>query len=140
MYPLLDTIHGPDDLKRLSRDELLRLVGEIRHRLLEVVSANGGHLASNLGSAELAVALHYVFDSPHDQIIWDVGHQAYPHKLLTDRHDRFNTVRQYQALVAFAAVRKALTTFLMPAMPAPPFPPVSALRKRAINWGKIIMW
>ena len=101
MYPLLDTIHGPDDLKRLSRDDLLRLVDEIRQRLLEVVSANGGHLASNLGSAELTVALHYVFDSPHDQIIWDVGHQAYPHKLLTGRHDRFHTVRQYQGISGF---------------------------------------
>jgi len=101
MYPLLDTIHGPEDLKRLSRGELLRLVDEIRQRLLEVVSTNGGHLASNLGSAELAVALHYVFDSPHDQIIWDVGHQAYPHKLLTGRHERFHTVRQYQGISGF---------------------------------------
>ncbi len=101
MYPLLDTIDGPDDLKRLSRNELLRLVDEIRQRLLEVVSANGGHLASNLGSAELAVGLHYTFHSPHDQIIWDVGHQAYPHKLLTGRHDRFHTVRQYQGISGF---------------------------------------
>lgn len=101
MYPLLDTIDGPDDLKRLSRNDLTRLAAEIRQRLLEVVSANGGHLASNLGSAELAVALHYVFDSPRDQIIWDVGHQAYPHKLLTGRHDRFHTVRQYQGISGF---------------------------------------
>ncbi len=101
MYPLLDTIDGPDDLKRLSRNDLIRLAAEIRQRLLEVVSANGGHLASNLGSAELAVALHYVFDSPRDQIIWDVGHQAYPHKLLTGRHDRFHTVRQYQGISGF---------------------------------------
>jgi len=101
MYPLLDTIYGPDDLKRLSRDELQRLVDEIRQRLLEVVSVNGGHLASNLGSAELAVALHYVFNSPRDQIIWDVGHQAYPHKLLTGRHERFHTVRQYQGISGF---------------------------------------
>ncbi len=101
MYPLLDTIHGPHDVKRLSRDQLLLLADEIRQRLLEVVSANGGHLASNLGSTELAVALHYVFDSPRDQIIWDVGHQAYPHKLLTDRHERFHTVRQYQGISGF---------------------------------------
>ncbi len=101
MYPLLDTIHGPDDLERFSRSDLLRLVDEIRRRLLEVVSANGGHLASNLGSTELAVALHYIFDSPRDQIIWDVGHQAYPHKLLTGRHDCFHTVRQYQGISGF---------------------------------------
>ena len=101
MYPLLDAIQGPEDVKRLSRDELLRLVAEIRQRLLDVVSANGGHLASNLGSAELTVALHYVFNSPHDQIIWDVGHQAYPHKLLTGRHERFDTVRQYKGVSGF---------------------------------------
>jgi len=101
MYPLLDSIESPADLKRLSRDQLPQLAAEIRRRLLEVVAANGGHLASNLGSTELAIALHYLFDSPHDQIIWDVGHQAYPHKLLTGRHRAFPTIRQYQGLSGF---------------------------------------
>ena len=101
MYPLLDAIHSPVDLKKLSRDQLPQVAAEIRARLLETVATNGGHLASNLGSTELAIALHYLFDSPRDQIIWDVGHQAYPHKLLTGRHHRFHTIRQYQGVSPF---------------------------------------
>jgi len=101
MYPLLDSIYAPTDLKKLSRGQLPQVAAEIRQRLLEVVAANGGHLASNLGSTELAIALHYLFDSPRDQIIWDVGHQAYPHKLLTGRHHQFHTIRQYQGLSGF---------------------------------------
>jgi len=101
MPTLLDTINGPGDLKRLSRAQLPKLAAEMRQRILEVVATNGGHLASNLGSTELAIALHYLFDSPHDQIVWDVGHQAYPHKLLTGRHTQFHTIRQYQGLSGF---------------------------------------
>jgi 1-deoxy-D-xylulose-5-phosphate synthase len=101
MYPLLDSIDSPTDLKRLSREQLPQLASEIRQRLLEVVAANGGHLASNLGSTELTIALHYLFDSPRDQIVWDVGHQAYPHKLLTGRHGAFPTIRQYKGLSGF---------------------------------------
>lgn len=101
MPTLLDTINSPGDLKRLSRAQLPKLAAEMRQRILEVVATNGGHLASNLGSTELAIALHYLFASPHDQIVWDVGHQAYPHKLLTGRHKQFHTIRQYQGLSGF---------------------------------------
>jgi 1-deoxy-D-xylulose-5-phosphate synthase len=98
---LLSGIRDSRDVKRLSRDKLERLATEIRHEILETVSANGGHLSSNLGAVELAIALHYCFDTPHDRIIWDVGHQAYPHKLLTGRKDRFRTIRQYEGLSGF---------------------------------------
>lgn len=101
MSALLDAIDSPADLKRLSRAQLPTLAAEIRQYILEVVSTNGGHLASNLGSTELAVALHYLFDSPRDQIIWDVGHQAYPHKILTGRRQQFPTIRQYKGLSGF---------------------------------------
>ncbi len=98
---LLDNINSPSDLKNLSRAELTKLAREIRQRIVEVVSRNGGHLASNLGVVELSIALHYVFDVPNDKIIWDVGHQSYTHKLLTGRKDRFHTLRQHQGLSGF---------------------------------------
>ncbi|MGD9117530.1 MAG: 1-deoxy-D-xylulose-5-phosphate synthase [Dehalococcoidia bacterium] len=98
---LLDKVDGPADLKGLAREELAQLAAEIRQELVTVVSANGGHLASNLGAVELTIALHRVFDSPHDKIIWDVGHQSYVHKLLTGRRERFNTLRQYDGLSGF---------------------------------------
>jgi 1-deoxy-D-xylulose-5-phosphate synthase len=101
MSLLLDTIDSPDDLKRLSRAQLPHLAAEMRQRILEVVAKNGGHLASNLGSTELTIALHYLFASPRDQIIWDVGHQAYPHKLLTGRREQFHTIRQYHGVSGF---------------------------------------
>jgi len=101
MSPLLDKINSPTDLKRLTLPELKQLAAEIRQELVAVVSANGGHLASNLGVVELAIALHRVFDSPRDKIIWDVGHQSYVHKLLTGRKERFATLRQYGGLSGF---------------------------------------
>ncbi|MEE8353451.1 MAG: 1-deoxy-D-xylulose-5-phosphate synthase N-terminal domain-containing protein, partial [Dehalococcoidales bacterium] len=85
MSRLLDGIQGPADLKKLTRPQLQELAAEVREELVSVVSANGGHLASNLGVVELTIALHRVFDSPNDKIVWDVGHQAYTHKLLTGR-------------------------------------------------------
>jgi len=99
--PLLDTIDGPEDLKRLSRSDLKRLCGEVRDELIDVVSATGGHLAPNLGVVELTVALHYVFDSPRDKLIFDVGHQSYVHKLFTGRRDRFPTLRRHRGLAGF---------------------------------------
>ena len=84
-FSLLDTINAPADLRRLSRGELGRLARELRSFLLDTVSKTGGHLSSNLGTVELTVALHYVFNTPHDRIVWDVGHQTYPHKILTGR-------------------------------------------------------
>src|SRR3972149_6972402 len=95
-YPLLATINGIDDLKKLPMRALNRLAAELREYMIEVVSKNGGHLASNLGVVELTIALHRVFQSPRDKIVWDVGHQAYTHKLLTGRRDYFASLRQYE--------------------------------------------
>ena len=90
---LLDNIQSPKDLKKMNRDELEQLCSEIRDLLVQTVSHNGGHLASNLGVVELTVALHRVFNSPSDPIIFDVGHQCYTHKILTGRKDDFVTLR-----------------------------------------------
>lgn len=103
MTKLLDQIHQPGDLKSLTRPELEILASEIREELVSVVSVNGGHLASNLGVVELTIALHRIFDSPRDKIVWDVGHQAYTHKLLTGRREQFNTLRQYGGLSGFTS-------------------------------------
>lgn len=99
---LLATIESPEDLKKLSWSELQQLAIEIRHRIIEVMSVNGGHLASNLGAVELTLALHKVFDSPDDKFIWDVSHQSYVHKLLTGRNDRFHSIRQFKGLCGFS--------------------------------------
>ena len=98
---LLETINSPSDLKKLKAEQLPELATEVRKFLLETVSATGGHLGSNLGTVELSIALHYCFDSPTDKIIWDVGHQAYTHKILTGRRDRFHTQRQYKGISGF---------------------------------------
>jgi 1-deoxy-D-xylulose-5-phosphate synthase len=98
---ILDKIDGPSDVKRLNQDDLGKLCSELRELLVSRVTENGGHLASNLGVVELAVALHRVFDSPKDKIIWDVGHQSYVHKLLTGRREQFPLLRQYQGLSGF---------------------------------------
>src|SRR5690242_12817399 len=101
MSRLLDTINSPADVKALKEAELVELAGEVRQFLLETVSRTGGHLASNLGCVELSLALHYCFDSPQDRIIWDVGHQAYTHKIVTGRRGQFHTQRQYQGISGF---------------------------------------
>jgi 1-deoxy-D-xylulose-5-phosphate synthase len=98
---IIRSIESPDDLKKLPRERLLRLAEELREVILEQVSSDGGHLASNLGVVELTIALHYVFDTPRDKIIWDVGHQSYPHKLLTGRYKNFSTLRKYRGLSGF---------------------------------------
>lgn len=98
---LLDTINSPADLRNLSVQQLEELAGEIRQRIIETVARTGGHLAPSLGVVELTLALHYVFDSPRDKIIWDVGHQAYAHKLITGRRDLFPTLRQHGGLSGF---------------------------------------
>ncbi|ACZ39296.1 1-deoxy-D-xylulose-5-phosphate synthase [Sphaerobacter thermophilus] len=99
---LLERVDSPEDLKALSLRELEQLAAEIRQTILDIiVGKTGGHFASNLGSVELAIALHYVFNSPQDKIVWDVGHQAYPHKLITGRRDRFHTIRQPGGLSGF---------------------------------------
>jgi len=98
---LLDNINNPGDLKKLDRSQLPQVAEEIREIIVEVVSRTGGHLASSLGAVELAIAIHYVFDVPDDKLIWDVGHQAYAHKLLTGRRDQFDTLRQHGGLSGF---------------------------------------
>ena len=101
MTPLLDTIHSPADLRKLPRGQLKTLSDELRAYLLDSVSKTGGHLSSNLGTVELTVALHYVFNTPEDRLVWDVGHQTYPHKILTGRKDRMGSLRQFGGLSGF---------------------------------------
>lgn len=98
---LLSCIESPEDLKKLKPDQLEDLAQELRRKIIRTVAENGGHLAPSLGVVELSIALHYVFDAPRDKIIWDVGHQAYAHKLLTGRFERFHTLRRYQGLSGF---------------------------------------
>ena len=99
--PLLQTIDSPADLRRLTRAQLKQLAGELRQFVLQSVSQTGGHLSSNLGTVELTIALHYVFNTPEDRLVWDVGHQTYPHKILTGRRDRMPTLRQLGGLSGF---------------------------------------
>ncbi len=99
--PLLDTIDLPEELRRLPRERLPEVADEVRREMINAVSTTGGHLGAGLGVVELTVALHYVFDTPRDRLIWDVGHQAYPHKILTGRRDRMRTLRQGGGLSGF---------------------------------------
>ncbi|RQK86580.1 1-deoxy-D-xylulose-5-phosphate synthase [Neisseria meningitidis] len=99
--PLLDLIDSPQDLRRLDKKQLPRLAGELRAFLLESIGQTGGHFASNLGAVELTVALHYVYNTPEDKLVWDVGHQSYPHKILTGRKNQMHTMRQYGGLAGF---------------------------------------
>jgi 1-deoxy-D-xylulose-5-phosphate synthase len=98
---LLDRVHSPADLRRFSREELRALPADMRERLIEVCSRTGGHIGAGLGVVELAVALHYAFDAPNDQLVWDVGHQGYPHKLLTGRNTAMESLRQEQGVSGF---------------------------------------
>ena len=99
--PLLDTIHYPADLRKLEKKQLTQLASELREELVDAVSQTGGHLGAGLGVVELTVALHYVFDTPNDKLIWDVGHQTYPHKILTGRKSKIKTLRQGNGLSGF---------------------------------------
>src|SRR5580658_6354308 len=99
--PLLDQIAEPSSLRALARPQLRQLANELRQETIDVVAVTGGHLGAGLGVVELTVALHYVFDTPTDKLVWDVGHQAYPHKILTGRRDRMRTLRQGAGLSGF---------------------------------------
>lgn len=110
-YPLLNEINSPEDLRLLPTDKLQEVVDELRAYLLESVSRTSGHLASGLGVVELTVALHYVYQTPFDQLIWDVGHQAYPHKILTGRREQMHTIRQKDGIHPFLGVKKALMMY-----------------------------
>jgi len=91
---LLDKINYPSDLRKLKKEELKQLAKELREELIDVVSTTGGHLGAGLGVVELTVALHYVFNTPKDKLVWDVGHQSYPHKIITGRRDKIRTLRK----------------------------------------------
>src|SRR5208337_595601 len=100
-YPLLSKINTPDQLRQLSENELPELAKELREFLLHALNICGGHLAAGLGTVELAIALHYIFNTPDDRLVWDVGHQAYPHKILTGRRDLLHTIKQHEGLAPF---------------------------------------
>jgi len=108
MNRVLSRVNHSHDLKELSLEELRQLAGEIRQRIMEVVNVNGGHLASNLGTVEITLALHHVFDFPKDRLIWDVSHQTYPHKLITGRKERFHTIRKYGGIAGFCNKRESV--------------------------------
>jgi 1-deoxy-D-xylulose-5-phosphate synthase len=107
MPDLLDKINGPQDLHGLSDDELQQLAQEVREHIIDTVGEIGGHFGANLGACEIAVALHSVLDSPNDKILWDVGHQAYPHKVLTGRREQLHTIRKYEGLAPFCSIAES---------------------------------
>src|SRR6202167_1420224 len=100
-YPLLESIHLPADLRKLPPSKLTELADELRQFLIQSVSTRGGHFAAGLGTVELTIALHYIFNTPDDRLVWDVGHQAYPHKVLTGRRDRLHSIKQRGGLAPF---------------------------------------
>jgi 1-deoxy-D-xylulose-5-phosphate synthase len=107
MTRILDRIDRPSDLHDLSEEELEQVAGEVREHIIDTVGEIGGHFGANLGTCELAVALHSLLDSPNDKIVWDVGHQAYPHKVLTGRRDQLPTIRQYEGLAPFCSIQES---------------------------------
>src|SRR6476659_847769 len=104
---LLDQIGGPADLKGLDDDQLAQVAQEVRELIIDTIGEVGGHFGANLGACEIAVALHSLLDSPRDKILWDVGHQAYPHKVLTGRRDQLPTIRQYEGLAPFCSIQES---------------------------------
>lgn len=119
---MLEGIRGPADLQHLSQEQLTDLAAEIREFLIHKVAATGGHLGPNLGVVELTLALHRVFDSPHDPIVFDTGHQAYVHKMLTGRAPDFGTLRKKGGLSGYPRAPRVITTGWNPATPAPRCP------------------
>lgn len=125
-YPRLSRIQTPDDLRRFDEAELTAIVEELRSYLIESVGKSGGHFAAGLGVIELTVALHYLYQTPVDQLVWDVGHQTYPHKILTGRRDQIHTVKQRTAWRHFPSAKRASTTRLGWAIRRPRSRPRSA--------------
>ena len=105
--PLLDTINNPSELRSLSSEQLRILASELRNYLLFSVRQSGGHFGAGLGAVELTIALHYIFDTPEDKLVWQVGHQAYPHKLLTGRREEITTIRKAEGLSPFPHRRES---------------------------------
>src|SRR5258708_38141161 len=131
-HRLLESIHAPADLRSLPTTKLAELAEELRRFLIHSVSTRGGHFAAGLGTVELTIALHYVFNTPYDRLVWDVGHQAYPHKVLTGRRDRLHTIKQHQGLAPFPTRTESeydtfgvghSSTSLRPPLPIPVPPP-----------------
>ena len=106
-YQLLDLVDTPNDLKKFNGSQLTSLASEIRDYILEVISKTGGHLAAGLGTVELSICLHYIFNTPHDKIIWDVGHQCYPHKILTGRKNKLLSIRKYKGISGFLKINES---------------------------------
>ncbi len=104
---MLDKINNPNDIKKLSFDELNQLANEIRDALIENTKKTGGHLGSNLGTVELTIAMHFVFSTPEDSFIWDVGHQAYAHKMLTGRNQSMSTLRKLNGISGFTKIAES---------------------------------
>ena len=130
MTTLLSRIDRPQDLHALSEDELQTVAQEVRELLIDTVGEIGGHFGANLGTCEIAVAVHSLLDSPKDKVLWDVGHQAYPHKILTGRRDQLHTIRQYGGLAPFCARFESEHDIMAPAtLPRRSATP-SASRKR----------
>src|SRR6059036_3857677 len=107
MTPLIQKIDGPADLRDLSDEQLQQVAQEVRELIIDTIGEIGGHFGANLGACEIAVALHSLLDSPRDKVLWDVGHQAYPHKVLTGRRDQLDTIRQYGGLAPFCAIHES---------------------------------
>ena len=105
---ILEKVNSPEDLKKLSTEELKQLAEEVRKFIVEVVEKTGGHLASSLGVVELTIALLKVFSPPRDEIVWDVGHQSYPYKILTDRKEKFHTLRQFGGISGFPSIKESI--------------------------------
>src|SRR5687768_7003135 len=104
---LIDQIDGPADLKGLDDDQLVQVAQEVRELIIDTIGEIGGHFGANLGACEIAVAVHSLIDSPRDKVLWDVGHQAYPHKVLTGRRDRLETIRKYEGLAPFCSIAES---------------------------------
>ena len=104
---LIDQIDGPADLKGLDDDQLVQVAQEVRELIIDTIGEIGGHFGANLGACEIAVAIHSLLDSPRDKVLWDVGHQAYPHKVLTGRRDELHTIRKYGGLAPFCSMHES---------------------------------
>lgn len=140
-YDLLNKIDSPEDLRKLSVEALPEVCHQLRNKIIDELSCNPGHFASSLGVVELTVALHYVYQTPYDRIVWDVGHQAYGHKILTGRRDLFYTNRKLMVFALFLLLPKVNTIRLLAGMhPIPFLPhwewqwPLQEKEKRTVMW------